>query len=173
MVTRYSLSLRFLHWLLALLLIIGLGVGLVMTDMPLSPFKLKVYSWHKWLGVSIFFLVLIRLCVRIRQSVPELPRSMSASEQALAGIGHALLYGLMVCIPLSGWLMSSAMGFQTVWFGVIPLPDLIPKNEELGDQLVVLHSWLNWGLIFMIVAHVGAALKHQFIDKENFLRRML
>jgi cytochrome b561 len=86
---------------------------------------------------------------------------------------HLLLYVLMLAIPLSGWLMSSAKGFQTVWFGVLPLPDLLAKDKALGDLAATLHMSLNLLLVALLVTHVGASLKHHFIDKDDVLLRIL
>jgi cytochrome b561 len=86
---------------------------------------------------------------------------------------HHLLYVLMVAIPLSGWLMSSAKGFQTVYFGVLPLPDLLGKDKELGELLQTVHEILNLSLAALVVAHVGAALKHHLVDRDDVLSRML
>jgi cytochrome b561 len=79
----------------------------------------------------------------------------------------------MVVIPLTGWLMSSAKGFQTVWFGVLPLPDLLDKDKALGDQLAQLHWALNVGLLLLIAGHAAAALWHHIVHKDDTLRRML
>ena len=79
----------------------------------------------------------------------------------------------MVAIPLSGWLMSSAKGIQTVWFGVLPLPDLLEKNKEIGNALQTLHAVLNLTLIAVLLAHVAGALKHHWFDKDDVLTRML
>ena len=79
----------------------------------------------------------------------------------------------MVAIPLSGWLMSSAKGFQTVWFGVLPIPDLIGRDKALGELLGSVHANLNALLVLILVAHIGAALKHHFIERDDILRRML
>ena len=89
-----------------------------------------------------------------------------------AHAGHAALYGLMIVIPLSGWLMSSAKGFQTVWFGVWPIPDLIGKDKELGDILKEAHEALNVLLMLTLAGHVGAALWHHFVLKDDTMRRM-
>jgi cytochrome b561 len=84
-----------------------------------------------------------------------------------------VLYLLMFAIPITGWLMSSAKGFQTVYFGLLPLPDLLVKNEELGELLEGIHSLLNFGMAALVVAHAGAALKHHFLDRDDVLARML
>lgn len=171
--TRYTRTAISLHWLVALGLFGAFGLGLYMTDLPLSPYKLKLYSWHKWVGVSLFLLVLFRLGWRLGHPPPPLPMSMPAILRVIAHLTHALLYVLMIAIPLSGWLMSSAKGFQTVWFGLLPLPDLVAKNAELGDQLQWLHMTLNYALAALVIAHIGAALKHRFIDRDDILSRML
>jgi cytochrome b561 len=79
---------------------------------------------------------------------------------------------LMIVIPLTGWLMSSAKGVQTVWFGVLPIPDLLSKDKALGELLEDLHASLNWLLMLLLAGHVAAALKHHFIDKDDVLTRM-
>ena len=171
--SRYGgVSIAF-HWLIALMIAISFGVGFYMADLPLSPDKLKLYSWHKWAGVSAFLLVWFRLFWRVTHRPPALPDSMPRVMQVAAHAGHFLLYALMLAIPLSGWLMSSAKGFQTVWFGILPIPDLLNKNKELGDLLQTVHMSLNLLFAVTIVGHVGAALKHHFIDKDDILTRML
>ena len=98
---------------------------------------------------------------------------MPPLERLAAHLGHWGLYALMLAIPLSGWLMSSAKGFQTVWFGVLPLPDLLDKDKALGNTLQTVHAVLNLGLIGLLLAHVGAALKHHFLQRDDVLTRML
>jgi cytochrome b561 len=170
---RYTATAVGLHWLMALLIVALLGVGFYMHDLPLSPWKLQIYSWHKWAGVTAFLLVLVRLAWRLGHRPPALPATMPPVMQLAAHAGHGLLYLLMIAIPLSGWLMSSAKGFPTVWFGVMPIPDLLGKNKELGDLLQEIHESLNLALIAVVVAHAGAALKHHFIDRDDILTRML
>jgi len=171
--TRYTRTAIALHWLMALLLSGLFTVGVYMHDLPLSPQKLKIYSWHKWAGVSLFLLVLVRLAWRIGHRPPALPEILPGWQKVAAHGLHFLLYLLMISIPLSGWLMSSAKGFQTVWFGVLPLPDLIGKDRELGKILEEVHSILNFGLLTLVVAHAAAALKHHFVEKDDVLSRML
>jgi cytochrome b561 len=162
-----------LHWLIAVAIIGSFALGLYMADLPLSPQKLKLYSWHKWAGVSIFLFVLLRLFWRLLHRPPELPAGIPFWQRNLAGATHILLYLLMFAVPISGWLMSSAKGFQTVWFGVLPLPDLLDKDKELGDLLLQLHVLLNFTMAALVVAHLGAALKHHFFDRDDILARMI
>ncbi|MCR6666896.1 MAG: cytochrome b [Methyloversatilis sp.] len=170
---RYTRTAMSLHWLIALMLFGMFGFGLYMVELPLSPQKLKFYSYHKWAGVTVFLLVLARLAWRITHRPPALPAGMPAWQVKAAKAGHHLLYLLMVIVPLSGWLMSSAKGFQTVWFGVLPLPDLLAKDEALGEALLLTHRLLNWFFMLVVAGHVVAALKHHFIDRDGLLSRML
>ncbi|MBC7207560.1 MAG: cytochrome b [Methyloversatilis sp.] len=170
---RYTRTAMSLHWLIALMLFGMFGFGLYMVELPLSPQKLKFYSYHKWAGVTVFLLVLARLAWRITHRPPALPADMPAWQVTAAKAGHHLLYLLMVIVPLSGWLMSSAKGFQTVWFGVLPLPDLLDKDEALGEALLLTHRLLNWFFMLVVAGHVVAALKHHFIDRDGLLSRML
>ena len=171
--TRYTGVAISLHWLIGLAILVSLGVGLYMVDLSLSPTKLRLYSWHKWAGVTIFSLVLIRCLWRITHPAPPLPDAMPTWQRVTAEGTHYLLYALMIAIPLTGWLMSSAKGFQTVYFAVLPIPDLLNKNTALGETLNLVHRYLNYLMIAIIGAHIGAALKHHFIDKDDILRRML
>ena len=169
----YTKTAKALHWLMAILLFGLLALGFYMHDLPLSPEKLKLYSWHKWAGVTAFLLVAFRLLWRLAHRPPALPSSMPRLMQFAAHAGHLLLYVLMIAIPLSGWLMSSAKGFQTVYFGVLPIPDLLDKNKEIGDLLALVHKSLNLLFVAVLAGHIGAALKHHFIDKDDILTRML
>ena len=171
-VRHYSGTAKSLHWLMALLIAGLMALGLYMHELPLSPQKLQLYSWHKWAGVTVFALLLVRVAVRIAFP-PPLPAGMSRGQQLSAHAGHLALYLLMLAIPVSGWLMSSAKGFQTVWFGVLPLPDLVGKDKALGELLAEVHETLSWMLVALVAVHAAAALKHHFIDRDDVLARML
>ena len=173
MSAHYTKTAKGLHWLMPVLFFGMLGLGFYMQGLPLSPDKLKLYSWHKWVGVTVFLLALFRIAWRVTHQPPALPSSMPRLMQIAAHAGHHMLYMLMFLIPLSGWLMSSAKGFQTVWFGILPIPDLLEKNKLLGDLLQTVHVSLNYLFIAVLIGHIGAALKHHFIDKDDILTRML
>lgn len=170
---HYTRTAIVLHWLMAALLVALFCLGIYMHDLPLSPQKLRLYAWHKWAGVSAFFLVLARLAWLLAHRPPALPASMSGWQAASARVLHLMLYVFMIAVPLSGWLMSSAKGFQTVYFGVMPLPDLVQKNKELGDLLQTLHFSLNLCLAASVVVHVAAVVKHRLLDRDDVFQRML
>lgn len=170
--TTYTPVAKGLHWLMAVMIMGLLALGIYMHDLPLSPQKLELYSWHKWFGVTAFLLVWLRLAWRVTHRPPALPESMAPLMRLAAHAGHAALYVLMIAIPLSGWLMSSAKGFQTVWFGVLPIPDLVGRDKPLGDLLQQVHQALNLLLMLTLAGHVAAALWHHFVLKDDTLRRM-
>ena len=170
---RYTSTAIALHWLIGAMILISVAVGLYMTGLKFSPEKLKLYNWHKWAGVTIFMLVVLRLAWRLFHAAPPLPPSVTPWQRWIAGATHILLYALMFAIPVSGWLMSSAKGFQTVYFSVIPLPDLLGKNEDLGELLEQVHQLLSYTLIAVVILHTFAALKHHIIEKNDVLRRIL
>ena len=169
----YTSTAKTLHWLMSLIIFGLLLLGFYMSDLPLSPEKLQFYSWHKWAGVTIFLLAIIRLGWRITHKPPKMPAEMPLLQRRAAHLFHVALYVLMFMIPLSGWLMSSAKGYQTVWFGVLPIPDLLPKDKVVGDVLQELHEILNTVLIGILAIHILAALKHHFFDKDDVLKQML
>lgn len=172
MTPRYSRLAVTFHWVIALGIFVMFPLGFYMAGLPLSPRKLQLYSYHKWLGVSIFFLVWLRLLWRLIHRPPALPGHYPQHIVWLSKLGHTGLYVFMVIIPISGWLMSSALGFPTVWFGVLPLPDLLPRDKHMADILLQVHLYLNIAFLVLIIGHILAALKHHFIDKEPFLNRM-
>ncbi|MBN8770456.1 MAG: cytochrome b [Thiobacillus sp.] len=169
---RYSTPAIVLHWLVALLIFVAFPLGLYMADLPLSPEKLKLFSYHKWIGVTVFMLAGLRVVWRLTHTPPPLPASVASWQRRASAVAHGLLYLLILVIPISGWLMSSAKGVQTVWFGVLPLPDLIGKDKALGHLLEEVHETLNYTLLALVVLHVAGALQHHFIERQPFLQRM-
>ena len=169
---HYTSTAKLLHWGMAVVIAGLITLGFVMTDMPLSPEKLQYYSWHKWAGVSVFMLVWLRLAWRVAHPTPPPSAELSPLLKSISRIAHGLLYVLMIIIPLSGWLMSSAKGFQTVWFGVLPIPDLLSRDKELGDLLQEVHESLNTMLMLILSGHVVAAFWHHFVLKDDTLKRM-
>ncbi len=173
MTDRYTRTAVTLHWLIALLIFVAFPLGYYMHDLPLTPHKLRMYSYHKWIGVAVFALAAIRVFWRATHRAPPLPDSVPQWEKIAAHATHFALYVLIFAVPVSGWLMSSALGFQTVWFGVLPLPDLVGKNKELADLLLEVHETLNRVLAALVLGHIGASFKHHFIDRDDILVRMV
>ena len=174
---RYSTLAIALHWLLALALLGMFIVGSYMADLPFSPQRLQLYNWHKWAGVTILALSVFRLVWRLTHRPPELPESVEAAmpswQLKAYHATHVALYALFFIVPLMGWAYSSAAGFPIVWFGQIPLPDLLPVNKEFAELIKPLHEISAFALVGLAGLHIAAALKHQLIDRDGLLQRML
>ena len=168
---RYSAIAMLLHWVLGLAIIGSFAMGLYMTDLPFSPQRLKLYNWHKWAGVTILTLSALRLLWRLTHRPPADP-PMPAWQRLAAHATHYGLYVLFFAVPLVGWAYSSAAGFPIVWFGVLPLPDFVPVDKALAEAIKPWHAWLAYAMAALVLMHVAAALKHQFIDRDGLLSRM-
>lgn len=169
---RYGTPAVLFHWLVAALILAGLPLGLYMVDLPVSPAKLKYYSWHKWIGVTVFLLALARLAWRAGHRPPAPLPGQPRWQVAAAHVAHVLLYVLMIAIPLSGWLFSSASGFPTVYLGLVQLPDLVPKDAQLKQIFRVMHVVLTYTLGALTLLHAAAAIKHAAVDRDGTMSRM-
>ena len=168
---RYTTPAIALHWLAAVLIIGTFCVGAYMADLPPSLAKLKLFNWHKWAGVTVLVLSALRLAWRVgHRPPPDLPAPRW--QLIAAHATHHTLYLLFFLVPLAGWAYSSAKGFPIVWFGVLPLPDFVPKDEVLAEVFETLHGSLAWLMAALVVLHVGAAFKHHFMDRDGLLDRM-
>ena len=170
---RYTSTAIALHWLIFLLIACGFTLAVYMVDLPLSPQKLKYFSWHKWIGVTVFMLAVARLAGRLVLPAPALPATMPAWQQSAEAVSHTLLYLLLLVIPLTGWLYSSAAGVPTVYLGIVQLPDLLAKDTALAELLKFIHVMLSYTILTLVIIHAAAALKHHFLDQDDVLKRML
>lgn len=168
---RYSGVAIALHWLMALLILGNFCLGLYMADLPLSIQRLHLFNYHKWTGATILAIAVLRLLWRLtHRPPPDLPAPRW--QIRAAHVTHWALYALFFAVPLAGWAYSSASGFQVVVYGVIPLPDFVPKDKALADSLKELHEILAWVLFSLVALHVAAAMKHTLVDRDGLLRRM-
>ena len=161
-----------LHWLTALLVLGMLGVGLWMVGLPIGLTKLYAFAWHKWIGLTVLTLTVLRWIWRILHRPPVLPATVTPWERALAPWVHILLLVLLLALPVSGWLMSSAGGVSVRWFGMIDLPDLVPRDPLTFEMLRTLHHWLAWTLMAVLALHVAAVVHHDLFRRDGIFRRM-
>lgn len=173
---RYTPLAAALHWLLALALVGVFSVGVYMADLPFSPQRLKLINWHKWAGITVLALSVLRLGWRLVHRPPPLPAPVLAAmprwQRRLHHATQRLMYGLCLLVPLLGWAYSSAAGFPVVLFGVLPLPDLLAADKALAAVIKPGHGAAAFALAALVGLHVAAALKHQFIDRDGLLARM-
>jgi cytochrome b561 len=163
---------KFFHWAVALAILGNGSFGLLM-DLAGSPMqKINWLALHKSIGLTVLALVLLWVLWRwFDGRPPETPASRW--QQWGAHAVHAVLYALVLALPLSGWWFNSVAGKPLQWFKLFNLPALAAKNENLQDLVLDVHEYLFWFLLLVLVAHVGAALKHHLSDNDNVLRRML
>lgn len=160
-----------LHWLVAILVIGAFMLGVSMTDMPISPLRVRMYNWHKWVGVTVLALATLRLLWRLTHAAPAfLP--MPAWQRVAAHALHLALYALMFLQPISGWIYSNAVGYPIVYLGMFPLPTLVAKSKEIAAVWLQVHKACGGMIFIAVILHVLAALKHQFINRDGTLRRM-
>lgn len=178
---RYSAVAILLHWASALGVLALIGMGLTMTHAGLAPMRLfPLYQWHKSVGITVLVLTGLRLAWRLTHRPPPHPAGMPARERRAAGAAHAILYGLLVGLPLTGWAVVSLSPFNipTVLYGLVPWPHL-PLARLLTDPAGVegafklLHAYGAWFLMALLVLHVAAALRHHLILRDGVLWRML
>jgi cytochrome b561 len=162
---------RLLHWLIAALIVIMLCLGWSMDIIP-KNWKPIALGIHKSTGIIILALAFLRLAWRLYNSPPPLPTSMPRWESVTAVATHWLLYGFLFAMPLTGWAMTSAKGKPIVFLGVSQLPDFVAPDLPLGKWLEEIHGDLAYVLAATIFLHIIAALYHNFIIKDNILKRM-
>jgi len=159
------------HWLLALMIIVSFSVGWYMSDLSMSPTRLKLFNWHKWAGITILALSALRLLWRLtHRPPPDVPGPRW--QQRMAHLTHWALYALFFLVPLAGWAYSSAAGFPVVWFGVLPLPDFVSPDKALAEVMKERHHLLAYILGVLVLLHIGAAVKHHFFDRDGLINRM-
>jgi cytochrome b561 len=164
-----------LHWIIGLAIIFMLGLGLLLDDIP-DDYKFQAYQFHKSLGLTILALSFVRLFWRLTHRSPALPAGMKTWEIWASKLTHYAFYIMMIGIPLTGWALVSAspLNFPIMWFGVFEWPHLpFTPNKELSDNFSEMHELLAYLTIVLLGLHIGAALKHHFISKDNVLTHML
>lgn len=171
---RYGMPLVLMHWLLAVFLIGILCVGWIMADLPKDdPLRPTLFFLHKSTGILILLLAALRLGVRMASRVPPPVAGMPGWEKTIAKLVVIALYALMFATPLAGWALSSAAGKPVPLYGLVEMPSLLAPDEQLAESLEELHETLAALFAGLIGLHIAAAFKHQFIDKDRLLLRMM
>lgn len=169
---KYSRITIILHWLLAVLLPILMGLGWYMLSIEEQPGSGWYFNLHRSLGLTVAALVVLRLGWRMRQAPTAFPDTLRAWQTTAAKFTHAALYLLMVLMPITGYLGAAFSGDGVAFFG-LPTPDWAAKNDVLKENLFTAHSIIAWTLVGFIALHILAAFKHLWMDKDGVFQRML
>jgi cytochrome b561 len=175
----YGATFKWLHWFTALLIIALLLLGWTLTSGLISSGQLRaaLYGLHKSMGIAVLLVTLFRIVWRTANAVPPIPPTLKPWEIKAAGAVHKILYGLLLLQPLTGWMIYTVSSHKSLFFWLFPIPDL-PYVASLGNSGEVLplfegsHGALATILVLVLILHVGAALKHHFLAKDNVLLRM-
>lgn len=162
-----------LHWLIVLLVLCQFVVGIYGKDLPVGIERLKLLSFHKSVGITVFALVILRLLWRFYTPPPKLPPGMKPLERFAAHFSHVALYGLLLVLPILGWLTSNASNLTVRWFYLFNLPNLMGPDRDIARLTKDLHDLGGWCLLALVCLHIAAAFWHEFARHDGVLRRML
>jgi cytochrome b561 len=166
---KYHISIRILHWLMALLILTMIAVGWKMTGIAKDdPQRMFIYNLHKSVGATLLGLVVLRIVLRLANGAPALPQGIPSTVRLLARTGQKILYVLMFAVPFSGYFMSNLFGYAVSWFGFFDLPKFVSEaNPELGKQVKELHEIFAYTLLAVVIIHIIGALQHRYFDKNK------
>ncbi len=164
---------KLLHWAVAALVFAQIVLGWAAVTWRLSPTKLDLFVLHKSIGILVLLLMVIRVAWRAFNTAPSLPADMRPLERRAAHVSHFLLYLLLLVMPVTGWLVTSAANIPFRIFWLLPLPALVEPSKAMSDAAARMHVVLFVALSLLLALHIGAALRHHFLHHDNVLRRML
>jgi cytochrome b561 len=171
--TTYNSLAKALHWLVFLLLVAQFTVAWTMPHIGRGAQPVGLIAWHFSIGMTILLVVLIRLGWRTVSIVPPVPADLSPALRLLSRVTHALLYAVMIALPVLGWINANARGFTAWLLGVVPMPALVSTASPFGGAMGDIHQIFAWVLLGAAGLHVLGALYHQFILRDGLLRRMV
>jgi len=174
--THYGAIAKTLHWLIGLLFIGQWILGLASQQVDDPALQFDLYQWHKSFGMLLLALVALRIVWTLASLHPALPASMTSLEQRAARAAHLLLYGALVALPITGWLVASAspLGIPTFAFNRVVIPPLPIARSDAAEALwSTVHATIAYAAAALVALHIAAALYHHLIRRDEVLRRML
>ncbi|MFP7673817.1 cytochrome b [Marivita sp. S0852] len=169
----YKAPARWLHWSMALLVLLMIPVGFLMVREGLSrPLQNNLFIFHKNVGVLLLILITVRLLYRWRNPPPPEPTHLPDWQARIAGMTHAVLYALLLIMPLAGYIRVRAGGFPIESLDALGVPALVPRSDTLAEVAKTIHFYGGWTIAFLAALHVGAALHHGLIKKDGIFSRM-
>ena len=169
----YSLTARIFHWTTAVLVLTAIPLGLLMNAVDGGPLQDFMFNLHRSIGAVLLPIVVARLLYRIGHPPPPLPVHMPAIQKFAAHFSHAALYILLIVQPLIGWGATSAYRAPITVFWLVPLPPIWPEDRAFSERLFGVHRVVGITMAALLIVHVGAALFHHFVQRDDILMRML
>lgn len=170
---RYSAPAVLFHWMVAALIFVALILAWSFEDLPATPHKRMLVQLHVSFGMTVLPLAVLRFVWRTFHHPPPFPIVMPLWQRRLAGWVHVLLYAAIFLQPITGYMTAVTDGHTPEWFGVFPLPLLLEENSALHAIVRWLHVGAQWPLYGLLVMHIGAALYHHFVLRDDGILRML
>jgi cytochrome b561 len=171
-VEAYHPILRAIHWLMALAILAAIALGVWATQLPRGDFRSEILFVHKSLGVTVFALVALRIVVRLVVGAPRYAEPLGRLTHAAASTAHLALYALMIAMPVSGYIFSSAAGREVPWFGVFAVPSFISEDKGLARSAAEAHFVLAWIIGVTLAVHIAAVVWHARVRRDTVLTRM-
>ena len=172
-VVAYDPGLRTLHWLMAALIFVALPLGVWASLLPSGDaMRVEILFFHKSIGVTVFGLIALRIVWRLIVGAPAYAEPLGKVIRVASRAGHLALYALMIAMPVSGYVASTAGGRAVPWFGLFELPGLVAKDRSLAVAASWAHLVFAWMLAFVLAAHLGAVVWHAIINRDSVLTRM-
>lgn len=171
-VAVYHPAFRTLHWLMAVLIVVALGLGVWRSLLPKGDLRSELMFIHKSVGFAILALVAVRIVARLALGAPAEAEPQGLAAGLAAKGGHLLLYALMIAMPLTGWVSSSAADRELPFFGLFSLPPIVGPDKALSAQAAQAHYVFAWAIVALIALHLAAVVWHAWIRRDTVLTRM-
>jgi cytochrome b561 len=169
----YAPSHKAIHWITAAIVICLLVVGVVMTNMESGSLRGDLYWWHKSFGVTVMALIFLRILIKVKKGVPEPVPTLTKFQRIASAATHHSLYLLLILVPLMGFIGSSACCGPIDVFGLFKIPNVFPGGRDTTAIVMPIHKWGSYLLAALVLAHIGAALMHLVLYKDQVMGRML
>jgi cytochrome b561 len=171
-VAAYNPLQRGLHWAMAAFIFIALALGMVAVQLPRGGLRSDVLFVHKSFGVTIFVLAILRVGLRIVAGAPAYRKPLDRLSELGSKAAHLALYALMLVLPVSGYVISSAGGNVVPFFGLFALPNVVTHDRELAEKAAGAHLVFAWAIGIVLALHIAAALWHAWVKRDEVMARM-
>ena len=168
----YSLPSRWLHWLIAVLVLMLIPAGIIMTDMDDGPVKDTIYELHKSAGITVFALAVLRVLVRTFLGVPAPYAGLTTFQRMASQVSHYALYVGIIAQPLTGWVATSMCCAPVNVLWTVPVTLGVTGSEETAKAIFFAHYAIGFTLAGVVAVHISAALYHWLIRRDGVMARM-